>query len=186
MRKKYLLGIGLPLLVLVGILILEIGFNNVKVSTPEVNRVDFNRVFLDYKSKDTRVVTIQIITLENYFFLPSSYQIPKFTACLYDLDNESRRSERLDIMYMSARQETSKNYRDRLYSDQVIEIPVNSRKLIYIMAIPKKLSDFENKSVYYKEFEEIVLFETKDYPKNSHCGVLREDILDHSYRIEIK
>lgn len=193
MNIKIALGIFLPLVLIILLVVLSsvnVGFS---IDKETVQSIQFDSLFTVQIGAKSNI-PIQTITLNNNFFMPKRYELTKIIVCLNDKEGLKNR-ENLNVKYSEGTYSRSSDvpifdevfFDYSYYGRQSIELPGSSKKQVKILVEPKQLYRYEETINSYRDFDEILLIESKDnklYRYNS-CSNLETKELDSAIHIQI-
>lgn len=191
MKKKFLFGIVIPLIIVV--LLVAVGSTGIGFSVRKQaeQSVDYHTLVAAQES-----VLVQTITLTNTFFIPKRYELPGIILCLNDKDGAKPRKE-LGVSYseVSRRLDSPTPILDGLFFDyeysvkQGIDIPSKNVKEVKVFAHLNAFSYDDAES--YSGYDEVLLVVMEGNRKQSYgfygdaCERLESSDLEKAEHIPI-
>ncbi|MDP7196481.1 MAG: hypothetical protein QF864_09855 [SAR202 cluster bacterium] len=193
MNIKLTLGIFLPLALILFLVILSTANIGFSLEKQDITSVQFSSLFVD-KNSPKNNIPIQTITITNDFFLSKRYELPKLIVCLNDKGG-IKEIQNIQVKYNEGSYARGSNAPifDEIFFDynynskQSIELPAESKKQVKILVEPKYLYNYDTEIDSYKEYDELLLIESKDtsiYSYNS-CRNLESKEMDSATHILI-
>lgn len=211
MNLKLVFGIVIPLIIIIllaGLSNLNIGFSVQKDTSTSLNLADL----FTNTSQVLPNIPVQTITLNNDFFLPRQYELPRYIACLNDQQAKVQRYD-MQIIYSEGKLIPGNNipiFYDLVYdyyssSRKSVELSSNSMKQVKVSAQPiniyysyyypykdprikvvPPITEYENKVLQYESYDELLLLEisSTQYYYN-RCQELSSEELDKAIHIPI-
>lgn len=184
MNIKLYLGILLPLVVIVILVVLSnsnIGFS---VERENAETISFSSLFSGQSAPRDNVL-VQTITMNNNFFMPRRFALPKLIACLNDKEGV-KKSEMLQARYSDADSQTQVYGGISGYysAGQSIELPANSKKQVKVLIDSKYVTD--TAILLYAAYDEVLLIEAKENRQSRiSCTNLEAEELDSAIHVNI-
>jgi hypothetical protein len=193
MDRRLLFGVVLPLLFIFVLVLLgnaSIGFS---VERETEKSVQFDSLFVSQSHLKSNV-PIQTVTLNNDFFMPRKFELPRLVICLNDKEG-NKAKENIRVKYSEGTYTKGSDVPifDEIffdyysYSRHSIELLPYSKKQVQISVEPKSLYDYDKAINTYKVYDELLLIELKDGPRYLYnvCGDLGTEELDSAVHITI-
>ena len=168
----------------------NIGFS---LEKQDINSVQFSSLFVD-KNSPKNNIPIQTITITNDFFLPKRYELPRPIVCLNDKEG-IKEIQNIQVKYNEGSYTRGSNvpifdeifFDYNYYSKQSIELPAESKKQVKILVEPKYLYNYDTEIDSYREYDELLLIESKDSSRYSYnsCQSLESKEMDSATHIII-
>jgi len=194
MNIKLAVGILLPLALILFLVILSISNIGFSLEKQNVDSVQFSSLFVDKNSPKNNNIPIQTITITNDFFLPKRYELPRLIVCLNDKEG-IKPIQNIRVKYREGFYSRGSDVPifDEIFFDynyrpkQSIELPAESKKQIKILVEPKYLYNYGAGIESYKEYDELLLIESKDSSRYSYksCQNLESEDIDSATHIPI-
>jgi len=174
MNIKLALGILLPLALIVFLVILSTANIGFSLEKQDVDSVQFSSLFVD-KNSPKNNIPIQTITITNDFFLSKRYELPKMIVCLNDKEG-IKEIQNIQVKYNEGSYTRGSDvpifdelfFDYNYYSKQSIELPTESKKQVKILIEPKYLYNYDTEIDSYREYDELLLIESKDTNRYSY------------------
>ena len=149
----------------------NIGFS---LEKQDVDSVQFSSLFVD-KNSPKNNIPIQTITITNDFFLSKRYELPKMIVCLNDKEG-IKEIQNIQVKYNEGSYTRGSDvpifdelfFDYNYYSKQSIELPTESKKQVKILIEPKYLYNYDTEIDSYREYDELLLIESKDTNRYSY------------------
>ena len=193
MNIKLALGIFLPLALILFLVILSTANIGFSLEKQDVDSVQFSSLFVD-KGSPKNNIPIQTITITNDFFLPKRYELPRLIVCLNDKEG-IKQIQNIQVKYNEGSYSRGSDvpifdeifFDYNYYSKQSIELPAESKKQVKILVEPKYLYNYDTEIDSYKEYDELLLIESKDLNRYSYnsCQRLESKEMDSATHILI-
>lgn len=183
--NKNLFGVIIPLVLIVLIIVLSISNIGFKTDKDFVKSVNYNDLFKEGLIKQ---INLAAVTVENDFFLPRSFELPRYFACLYDKDQKTS-AEQLFAQWDPVEVDKSELYYDQ---PSPVDISWFDKKQINLVAQSRgpyyKLEPYieqKNATDYSKEFDQILLVELPEDNYGRGCYDLNFNDVSNAIKIEI-
>src|SRR3989338_4255774 len=181
--NKNLLGVIIPLVLIILIIVLSISNIGFKIDEDFVKSVNYNDLFKEGLIKQTTLVSVNV---ENDFFLPRSFELPNYFACLYDKDQKTS-AEQLFAQWDQVD-------RSELYYDQPSPVDVSwfDKKQINLVTQSRgpyyKVEPYveqKNATDYSKEFDQVLLISIPEDNYGKGCYDINFNDVSNAVKIEI-
>jgi len=192
MKAKLILGILIPLIIVLVLSILSTTNKGFSISSETKPEVMFNSLFLNqtytYSEKDN--IQIQTLTLNNNFFMPRRFELPRMLACLNDNENvKEKKSLQLRNSEGSYPKDPITDEILFSYSDsrESVEVAANSQKRVKVLVEPLYIENFDKNIASYKDYDELLLVESKEKRRDYYtpCLSLTDEELINAIHINI-
>lgn len=182
MKVKLLIGIVIPLILIIGLVIVNTAGIGFSIQQEAVKEIAWNVLIQNQSPQNP--LPIQTITLQNDFFIPKRYTLPFVIACLKDIHGEKAPID-IEVKYsqMPYASDGSTPLLDEIFFDmsfiskQSIEVPAYGKKQVKLYLTPKYVYADEDIN-RYKGYEALIVI---DYPEkkgsyyySSYCATLNE------------